>query len=360
LVPNWPAQATRIGGAAKQPADRFDEESSMISTKGRGAAVVLGTAILALGLGACGSSSAGTQPTATQSGSSSGGSLPKVLVFSPLSLAPPALRSLSEGIKGYAGSQGWEVIVQDPNFDPAKQAQGLNEVISSGRAGAGWFIPVAVAGAKDVLTNAQQKKVPMLISASPKEAGFDGPQPGIAFDYIDYAAAGDALGSNMGSCVNSKLSGSAKVLLLKSPPSQAGLADIVNTAKASLARTAAGATIVQELEVSDRAKAQTDVSNALQGNPDIDAVIATNDEGALGALGAFATAGKQLPCLTEFGGNDEVLGLVKAGKIYASVALQFEADLKQAFDALVAMQADPTLAGPVLTVPQQVVKAPGA
>src|SRR5262249_23323994 len=47
-----------------------------------------------------------------------GGSLPKTLVFSPLSLAPPALKGLSEGVKGYAGSKGWDVIVQDPNFDP--------------------------------------------------------------------------------------------------------------------------------------------------------------------------------------------------------------------------------------------------
>jgi ABC-type sugar transport system substrate-binding protein len=43
-----------------------------------------------------------------------------------------------------------------------------------------------------------------------------------------------------------------------------------------------------------------------------------NDEGSLGALGAFAAAGKELPCLTETGGNDEVLAAVKDGKIYAS------------------------------------------
>ena len=46
-----------------------------------------------------------------------GSTLPKTLVFSPLSLAPPALKGLSEGVKGYAGSKGWDVIVQDPNFD---------------------------------------------------------------------------------------------------------------------------------------------------------------------------------------------------------------------------------------------------
>ena len=51
----------------------------------------------------------------------------------------------------------------------------------------------------------------------------------------------------------------------------------------------------------------------------------------LGALGAFAAAGKELPCLVETGGNDEVLKAVEDGKIYASVALQFEEDMKQSF-----------------------------
>src|SRR6185312_14576725 len=82
---------------------------------------------------ACGNSSGGGSASA-----GSGSKLPKTLVFSPLSLAPPALKGLSEGVKGYAKSKSWEVVVQDPNFDATKQTQQLNEVISSGRAGASW------------------------------------------------------------------------------------------------------------------------------------------------------------------------------------------------------------------------------
>ena len=102
---------------------------------------------------------------------------------------------------------------------------------------------------------------------------------------------------------------------------------------------------------------QTDVGNILQGKPDVNAVAAANDEGALGALGAFKAAGKELPCLVEFGGNAEVLALVKKGTIYASVALQFAADMAQSVDTLGTMQADPTAVGPILTVPQKVVTA---
>ena len=86
-------------------------------------------------------------------------------------------------------------------------------------------------------------------------------------------------------------------------------------------------------------------------------MLATNDEAALGALGAFAAAGKELPCIIEAGGNDEVLKAVEDGKIYASVALQFEADMVQSFDTLAAMMADPTKVGQQLTVPQKVITA---
>jgi hypothetical protein len=50
---------------------------------------------------------------------------------------------------------------------------------------------------------------------------------------------------------------------------------------------------------------------------------------------------------------------VKDGRIYAVVALQFQEDMAQSFDALVRMIDDPAAAGVQLTVPQKVVKAGG-
>ena len=283
--------------------------------------------------------------------------LPKTLVFSPLSLAPPALRGLAEGVKGYAGSQGWEVIVQDPNFDPVKQVQQVNEVLQSGRAGAVWVLAVAPDSMAGTIRLAQEKGIPLLINGKPGEYGFMGPQPGISFDYIDYASAGSALGEQLGACVNQKLGGSAKVLWLQSAEGTAGKEQSESSTKAALTAVAPNATVVQTIIVKDRAQAQTDVSSTLLGHPEINAVMAVNDEGALGALGAFAASGKKVTCLTEAGGNDEVLGLVKEGKIFAAVALQFDADMAQSFDTLVKLQANPKAYGQVLVVPHKVIKA---
>lgn len=318
--------------------------------------LALGVAVTLLaacsGSGSDDTATAGTSDTAT-----SGSSLAKTLVFSPIGLQVPAMKGLSEGVQGYGGSQGWEVIVQDPSLDPTKQVQQVTEVLDSGRAGAAWIIAIAPPSMSDVLRKAQDKGIPVLINGVPADYGFDGAQPGISFDTIDYAAGGTALGEQLGKCINEKMGGTANVIYGESAAGTAGKKESDDSFVAALKKAAPDAKIVQNWTISDRAASQTDVGNILQGNPDVNAVASANDEGALGAIGAFKAAGKELPCIAEFGGNDEVLALVKDGTIFASVALQFGDDMTQSFDTLVAMQADPTAEGPLLTVPQKVITA---
>lgn len=338
----------------------------MISTRRRATralpAVVIGTA--AVLVAACSSSGGAAKSSGSAGGGSSaavkgGASLAKTLVFSPLTLQAPALKGLSEGVKGYAKSKGWTVIVQDPNFDATKQTQDLNTVIDSGRAGAAWVIAVAPKSMGDLLKAAQQKGVPILVNGKPDEYGYSGPQPGITFDYIDYAAGGTAMGDQLGKCITAKLGGKADVMFAQATPGQAGKAQFESAALAALKKAAPNAKVVQTLVVADRSKGQTDIGNALQGHPNVKAIMSSTDEGALGALGAYDAAGKSLPCDVDFGGNEEVLKDVKSGKIYASVALQFQADMTQSFDTLVKMQADPKANGLVLTVPQKIVTSAG-
>jgi ABC-type sugar transport system substrate-binding protein len=262
-------------------------------------------------------------------------------------------------VKGYAASKGWTVIVQDPNFSATTQTQSLNEVLSSGRAGAAWVIAVAPQSMGDTIKAAQAKGIPILVNGKPAEYGYTGAQPGVTFDYIDYAAGGTALGNQLGQCIAKKLSGKADVLFAVSTPGQAGKAEFEKAALAALKAAAPNANVVQSLPISDRAAGQTAIGNALQGHPHLTAVMASTDEGALGALGAFSAAGKTLTCDTDFGGNDEILGDVKSGKIYASVALQFNADMAQSFDTLVKMQANPKANGLNLIVPQKIVTSQG-
>lgn len=324
-------------------------------TQGKAALAALAVGSLAL-LAACGSSD--PQPAAG-SDSDSGSGDTKTLVFSPLALKIPAMQQLSEGVKHYAEEQGYEVVIQDPNLDPQKQVTDLQTAIESGKADAVWAIMVAPEAAASLLPIAQEKGVPMVVNGTPEAYGMDGMQPGISFATIDYEAQGVAAGTELGNCINERYDGQAKVLFAESTPGTAGKAEYEGAVKETLAATAPDAEIVSTITVTDRQAAQTDIGNALQGNPDITAVFAQNDEGALGAVGAFKAAGKDIPCITETGGNEETLAAVESGDLYAVVALQFAADMTQNVDKLTEMLEDPEAEGVQLVTPQEVVKADG-
>ena len=78
----------------------------------------------------------------------SGGDAKHTLVFSPLGLKIPAMQGLAQGVEQYAPTKGLEVVVQDPNLDPQKQATDLQAVIESGKTDAAWVIAVAPAVAR--------------------------------------------------------------------------------------------------------------------------------------------------------------------------------------------------------------------
>jgi ribose transport system substrate-binding protein len=300
------------------------------------------------------------EPVDGSGGGGGEGTESRTVAFSPLALKIPAMKGLSEGVQHYGEEKGYEVIVQDPDLNPQKQVTDLQSVVESGRVDGAWVIAVAPESLQALVKTAQEKKVPLILNGTPEDYGLSGLEPLVSFSTIDYVAQGQAIGEELGNCINEKLGGKAKVLFEENAPGTAGKQELESTAKAALAKTAPGAQIVSTIVAADRAKVQTDVGAALQGNPDITAVLGNNDEGALGALGAFAAAGKELPCLTEAGGNEESLAAAKSGKIYAVVALQFQADMAQSFDALTKMIDDPSSTGVQLTVPQEVVKAAGS
>ena len=136
--------------------------------------------------------------------------------------------------------------------------------------------------------------MPLILNGVPEDYGLDGLQPGLSFSTIDYVAQGKAIGEELGNCINEKLDGKAEVIFGETAPGTAGKEELETAAKEALAATAPDAEIVTTVIVTDRATAQTDIGNALQGNPDVTAVLGNNDEGALGAIGAFKAAGKEL------------------------------------------------------------------
>lgn len=275
----------------------------------------------------------------------------KTMTFSPLALSIPALKGLSEGVKAVGGGMGYDIIVVDPNFEAPKQAQQLNELISSGRTNAAWVISVNPGSMKPVIDLAQQKKVVLVLNGVPADYGYTQIPPGVTFARINYEKFGGVTGELLAQCINEKLGGKAKVIFLQSAEGSAGKQEVEGTMQAKLTELAPGAQIVATAIVTERAAGQNTVSQLLQKNPDANAVMTTNDEGGLGALGAFKAAGKQIPCLVDAGGNQEVLAAVQSGEMYGAAALEFEKDMLQTFEAVASMLQNPDAPGKQLEVP---------
>ncbi len=278
--------------------------------------------------------------------------------FSPLSLDIPALKGLSEGVKGIGGSKGYDVIVLDPKFDAPTQAQQLEQLITTGRIKGAWIIAVNPGSMGGVIEAAKAAGVALVVNGVPADYGFDGMQPGVTFANIDYQAFGGQGGDLAAECANAKLGGAGKALIIQNKEGTAGKAEVDAAMEGQLKAGAPGVEVVQTLITTDRAESLEKVSQALQANPDINVVISAHDEGGLGALGAFEAAGKEIPCLVDLGGNAEVVAAVDAGQMYGAVVLNFEGDLMQTFDAVEAMMKDPAAMGRQQSVPMVVQKAP--
>ncbi|MFZ8360669.1 hypothetical protein ACO1LX_19930, partial [Staphylococcus aureus] len=84
-----------------------------------------------------------------------------------------------------------------------------------------------------------------------------------------------------GNCITKKLGGTADVLFAVSSPGQAGKAEFEAAALAGVKAAAPNANVVQQVVVSSRSQGQTDIGSALQGHPNVKAVMASTDEGSL-------------------------------------------------------------------------------
>ena len=71
----------------------------------------------------------------------------------------------------------------------------------------------------------------------------------------------------------------------------------------------------------DRAQGMSVMENMLQGNSEIQAVFAANDEMALGALEAISGSGKNV-LVVGFDATDDAVEAVKAGRMGGTVAQQ--------------------------------------
>jgi ribose transport system substrate-binding protein len=309
---------------------------------------VAAAAVMAFALAGCGSSD-GASPAGD--GSKGGGTLAFATVSSRISV----ISALGDDVKKYMKTQGVNVIVQDANFDPSLQAQQLTTAINNGQITSAWIFPAAPEALKRVIELAQSKKIPVVVEGGPADFGLDGPQPGVVFDAASFTDYGKKIATEAAECVNNA-GGGGEVAFLEAPGVAGGAKAVHEAITQTFGDEAPHAEIVATAQAADPQSAQTKMTQLLQAHPDITTVIAGSDETALGAVGAFAAAGKKPGCIVAGGGSPDVLQAQKDGKLTAVVAWDYTAAVNRAGPDLIKLMSDPTATGQVFNTPISVVK----
>ncbi|MEV5842833.1 substrate-binding domain-containing protein [Streptomyces sp. NPDC048179] len=224
----------------------------------------------------------------------------------------PFFVQIRSGAQAEAKKQGVDLTVTDAQNDASQQANQLQNFTSSGL-GAIIVNPVDSDAASNSVKAADKADIPVVAV----DRGVNNARTAtlVASDNI----AGGELAAKT---VAEKLGGHGKIVILQG---QAGTSAARERAQgfANGLKAYPGIQVVAQQPADfDRTKGLDVMSNLLQAHPDVQGVIAANDEMALGAIKALGSkAGTSVP-VVGFDGTPDGLAAVKKGTMYASVAQQ--------------------------------------
>ncbi|WP_017811758.1 MULTISPECIES: ribose ABC transporter substrate-binding protein RbsB [Paenibacillus] len=232
----------------------------------------------------------------------------------------PFFVSLKDGVVNEAKKLNIDVIVVDAQNDSAKQSNDVDDLIQQG-VDALLINPTDSAAISAAVQSANGLDIPVVTLDRSADKG----------DVKALVASDNAKGGKMAAeYIVKQLGKDAKVIELQGVPGASatrergkGFHDVADKELDVVASQAADF---------DRTKGLTVMENLLQGNPDVQAVFAHNDEMALGAIEAIQSSGKDIPVIG-FDGNEDALNSIKEGKLTATVAQQPELIGQMAVDA---------------------------
>ncbi|WP_261392411.1 ribose ABC transporter substrate-binding protein RbsB [Priestia flexa] len=223
----------------------------------------------------------------------------------------PFFVSLKNGVVKEAKKQGIEVIVVDAQNDSAKQINDVEDLLQQG-VNALLINPTDSSAISTAVQSANGIGVPVVTLDRSAEKG-----------KVEALVASDNVkgGQMAAEYVVKTLGENAKVAELEGVPGASATRErgsgFHNIADEQLD------VVAKQSADFDRTKGLTVMENVLQGNPDIQAVFAHNDEMALGAIEAITSSGKDIAVIG-FDGNEDALKAVESGVLTATVAQQPE------------------------------------
>ncbi|MEV5954374.1 substrate-binding domain-containing protein [Streptomyces sp. NPDC051987] len=224
----------------------------------------------------------------------------------------PFFVQIRAGAQAEARRQGVDLTVTDAQNDASQQANQLQNFTSSGL-GAIIVNPVDSDAASNSVKAADKADIPVIAV----DRGVNNARTAtlVASDNV----AGGELAAKT---IAEKLGGRGRIVILQG---QAGTSAARERAQgfAEGLRAYPGIQVVAQQPADfDRTKGLDVMSNLLQAHPDVQGVIAANDEMALGAIKALGSKAGSSVSVVGFDGTPDGLTAVKNGTLFASVAQQ--------------------------------------
>lgn len=256
----------------------------------------------------------------------------------------PFFVSLKNGVVKEAKKQGIEIIVVDAQNDSAKQINDVEDLLQQG-VNALLINPTDSSAISTAVQSANGIGVPVVTLDRSSEKG-----------KVEALVASDNVkgGQMAAEYVVKTLGKNAKVAELEGVPGASATRErgsgFHNIADEQLD------VVAKQSADFDRTKGLTVMENVLQGNPDIQAVFAHNDEMALGAIEAITSSGKDIAVIG-FDGNEDALKAVESGALTATVAQQpeliGELAVKAAKDVLQGKKVEEKISAPLKLVTKE-------
>lgn len=223
----------------------------------------------------------------------------------------PFFVDLKEGAEAKAKELGYELIVLDSQNDPAKEVSNMEDISTKG---------VSLILLNTVDSDSAAATVQIANNASIPVVTLDRAANG--GKVATHIASDNIAGGKMaGEYIVEQLGGEGNIVELEGIAGSSAARDrgegFAQGIKGSNLKT-----VSKQTADFDRTKGLSVMENILQGNKDIKAVFAQNDEMALGAQKALADAGMKDVLIVGFDATDDAVKAVEEGTMAATIAQQ--------------------------------------
>ncbi|MFJ7153133.1 substrate-binding domain-containing protein [Streptomyces sp. NPDC100445] len=244
-----------------------------------------------------------------------GGSSPSTAPRMGLSLSTlnnPFFVQIRTGAQAEAKKLGIDLTVTDAQNDASQQANQVQNFTSS-RLGAVIVNPVDSDAAGNSVKAAGRAGIPVIaVDRGVNKASVD------ALVASDNVAGGELAAKT----IAEKLGGKGRIVILQGQAGTSAARERAQGFANGLKAYPGIRVLAQQPADFDRTKGLDVMSNLLQAHPDVQGVVAANDEMALGAIRALGSRAGRSVQVVGFDGTPDGLTAVKDGTLYASVAQQ--------------------------------------